>query len=294
MTINFFRWKSKLFRIQRVAENGSLPNKSRKKNEEKININIFLAHNVPELELGSDSESGVKPPIGKMVLIRSCCCRWASVACIFISKFFFPWFMFEHQKNVGDQNEIKPMANRSTAETRRSQFRQKSASLNETRPRLMRAMSAPIRPHPLPSDTPDRFHPSNVSNLNLTKRRLRRKKVAPTEIEPIAIKITHDQHYMNKIVNQRSSNDERSFAARQSFSSSRTFKAVKPSKMAAPSRAKSAINGCEIETLVSLLSPGGSDSEKEDYLNGNADTPNDRSIQSLRKVGKSGIINHPA
>lgn len=53
--------------MQRVIDNGSLPNKSRKKNEEKININIFLAHNVPELELGSDSESGVKPPMGKTV-----------------------------------------------------------------------------------------------------------------------------------------------------------------------------------------------------------------------------------
>lgn len=55
------------YRTQRIAENGSLPNKSRKKNEEKININIFLGHNVPELELGSDSESGVKPSIGKTV-----------------------------------------------------------------------------------------------------------------------------------------------------------------------------------------------------------------------------------
>lgn len=58
MGINFFRWN--IYRIQKTTENGSMPNKSRKKNEEKININIFLAHNVPELELGSDSESGVK------------------------------------------------------------------------------------------------------------------------------------------------------------------------------------------------------------------------------------------
>lgn len=47
-------------RVQKDSENGSLSNKSRKKNEEKININIFLAQNVPELELelGSDSEGG--------------------------------------------------------------------------------------------------------------------------------------------------------------------------------------------------------------------------------------------
>lgn len=50
-------------------ENGSLPNKSRKKCDEKININIFLANNVPELEVGSDSESGTKQTNGKMVPI---------------------------------------------------------------------------------------------------------------------------------------------------------------------------------------------------------------------------------
>lgn len=202
-------------------------------------------------------------------------------------------FRFKHKKNVGEQNEIKPTTNRLTAETRRSQFRQKSVSLNETRPRLMRAMSAPIRPNPSSapslSDTQEKFQ-SNVTNSNLTKRRLRRKKIAPSEIEPITIKITQQQHYMTKIVTQRSS-DERSFTAKQTLSS-RTFKAVKPSKLTAPSRAKSATNGYEIETLVSLLSPGGSDSEKEDYANGNGDAANERSIQSLRKVGKSGNHRH--
>lgn len=204
----------------------------------------------------------------------------------FLFEIYSVYLKKKYQKNVGDQNEIKPMTNRSTAETRRSQFRQKSVSLTETRPRLMRAMSAPIRPNPPSSDTPDRFQ-SNLNNQNLAKRRLRRKKIAPSEIEPITIKITHDPHYMNKIINQRTSNDERSFAAKQTLNS-RTFKAVKPPKITAPSRAKSAIIGSEIETLVSLLSPGGSDSEKEDFLNGNADSTNERSIQSLRKVGKSG------
>lgn len=180
------------------------------------------------------------------------------------------------------------MTNRLTAETRRSQFRQKSASLNETRPRLMRAMSAPIHYLNPPSDIQDRLL-LNVPNHNSTKRRLRRKKIAPAENEPIAIKITHDHHYMSKIVQQRPSNDERPFVVKQSLNP-RTFKAVKPSKIVAPSRAKSAINGSEIETLVSLLSPGGSDSEKEDFLNGSGDSTNDRSIQSLRKVGKSGEI----
>lgn len=40
-------------------ENGSISNKTRKNTDEKININIFLAQNVPglQLELGGDSES---------------------------------------------------------------------------------------------------------------------------------------------------------------------------------------------------------------------------------------------
>lgn len=58
-----------MIRVQKISENNSLPNKARKKNEEKININIFLAHNVPELDLGSDSECGTKQMNGKMVNI---------------------------------------------------------------------------------------------------------------------------------------------------------------------------------------------------------------------------------
>lgn len=179
---------------------------------------------------------------------------------------------------------MKSMTNRLTAETnsRRSQFRQ-----NETQPRLMRAMSAPIRSKPPQQQEHPHEKASNLPNQNVAKRRLRRKKIAPSEIDRFSIKITHDQQYMNKIVNQRSF-DER-FAGKQSLSS-RTFKAVKSTKLAAPSRVKSASGGCEIETLVSLLSPGGSDSEKEDYANSNVDTPNERSHQSLRKVGKSGKI----
>lgn len=38
----------------------SLANKTNKRHEEKININIFLAQSIPELDLTSDSESGVK------------------------------------------------------------------------------------------------------------------------------------------------------------------------------------------------------------------------------------------
>lgn len=61
--------------MQKITDStGSLPNKSRKKNEEKMNINIFLAPNVPELELdlGSDSESGIRQINGKSVCYGEC------------------------------------------------------------------------------------------------------------------------------------------------------------------------------------------------------------------------------
>lgn len=54
-------------RVQKSSENSSVPNKSRKKIEEKINLNIFLGHNVPDL--GSDSECGVRHTNGKSVFI---------------------------------------------------------------------------------------------------------------------------------------------------------------------------------------------------------------------------------
>lgn len=173
---------------------------------------------------------------------------------------------------------------RLSAETRRSQFRQKSVSLNEARPRLMRAMSAPIRPFPL-SEAQEKFS-SNVQNA--AKKRLRRKKIAPIEIEPFSLKMPPQHHsYTNKLIAQKSF-DERPSTAKSL--SSRFGRASKPPKPTIQPRPKSAVNGCEIVTLVSLLSPGASDSEKEDYSNGGIDSPNDKTIPSLRKIGKSGKI----
>lgn len=185
---------------------------------------------------------------------------------------------------MNDQIEVKPMINRMTAETRRNQFRQKSASINEARPRLMRAMSAPIRQNP-PLDAHEK--PTNAINSNqcVTKRRLRRKKIAPIEMDPFNIKITNHQTYPEKIIGQRQFDDRPSTAKSLS---SRAFRAAKPPKSTVQPRAKSAVNGCEIVTLVSLLSPSASDSEKEDLVNGNSDGTNDKCFPSLRKVGKSG------
>lgn len=187
---------------------------------------------------------------------------------------------------VNDQNEAKPMFNRMTAETRRNQFRQKSASVNEVRPRLMRAMSAPIRPNP-PPEAQERHTNANNVNQSVTKRRLRRKKIAPIETDPFNIKITHHHQYPDKIMAHRHF-DERPSTAKSL--SSRAFRAAKPPKPTVQPRAKSAAHGCEIVTLVSLLSPGASDSEKEDLVNGNSDGPTEKGFPSLRKVGKSGKI----
>lgn len=176
------------------------------------------------------------------------------------------------------------MMNRLTAETRRSQFRQKSVSLNEARPRLMRAMSAPIRQN-LPADAHEKSINSNNQMPNATKRRLRRKKIVPVDIDPFSLKITHHQSYADKMVSQGPF-DERPSTAKSL--SSRALRSSKPPKPTVPPRAKSAAYGCEIVTLVSLLSPGASDSEREDYSNGINDSTSDKAIPSLRKVGKSG------
>lgn len=177
------------------------------------------------------------------------------------------------------------MISRSTAETRRTQFRQKSASMTETRPRLIRAMSAPIRPSPPPEAQDKLIQNPNNQSQNATKRRLRRKKIAPIETDPFSLKITQHQQYSDRVIAQRPF-DERPSTAKAL--SSRALKASKPPKPTIQPRVKSAVNACEIVTLVSLLSPGASDSEKEDFVNGSGDSPNEKSFLSLRKVGKSG------
>lgn len=138
-------------------------------------------------------------------------------------------------------------------------------------------MSAPIRP----------FQPSEDRNAQ-QKKRLRRKKVAPVELDTFNQKLAYHQQYQNKIMVEKSY-DERPTTAK--VFTSRFGKSAKPPKPTAQPRARSAIHGSEIVTLVSLLSPGASDSEKEDHSNGTNDSPNEKHAPSLRKVGKSGKLN---
>lgn len=185
--------------------------------------------------------------------------------------------------DCGNQHESKIMSNRLSAETRRSQFRQKSISLNESRPRLMRAMSAPIRQNPPPEA---RDKTSSPNNQNVTKKRLRRKKIAPIEIDPFCLKIAQSHQFSNRNFMTHRPFDDRPSTAKAM--PSRPIKIPKAFKPPVQPRPKSAVNGCEIVTLVSLLSPGASDSEKEDYSNGTNESISERNIPSLRKVGKSG------
>lgn len=59
-------------------------------------------------------------------------------------------------------------------------------------------------------------------------------------------------------------------------------------KVPTQTRARSAVSACDIVTLVSLLSPGGSDSEKEEHSIKGDLSCSERG-PSLRKIGKSGV-----
>lgn len=127
-----------------------------------------------------------------------------------------------------------------TVETRRSQFRQKSVSLNESRPSYMRAMFAPIRQNP-PPETKEKVATLCNQAQNWTKKRLRRKKITTFEIDSFSIKFSQSQP--SKLISQRSF-DERPSTAK-SERSAMSYRALKSSKL----RAKSAMNGSEIVTL---------------------------------------------
>ncbi|KXJ79924.1 hypothetical protein RP20_CCG027527, partial [Aedes albopictus] len=124
---------------------------------------------------------------------------------------------------------------------RRAQFhasRQHSEAA-ERRPPLVRAMSAPIRP----IDTDSKFLQS--------KKKIRKKKVLRERDEINECdEDDFDEETLNKLnATNNNNNGKNTFAA----------------AVAGQQRSRSVLGGpCDIETLVSLLSSGGSDSEKED------------------------------
>lgn len=199
------------------------------------------------------------------------------------------------QKNTNDSNQNAfKVSTKSSADTRRSQFRQqKSASLNDTRPRLTRAMSAPIRPKSPNNDVQQaNILNSQQNQCGNAKKRLRRKKIAPIEIDTLDLRVTSNLNHQQPSYYESKWNErtyERPTTAKSYTSRSvRSSKPPKPIPIVPP-RARSAVCS-DIVTLVSLLSPGASDSEKEDYSIGTNDSSNEKHKPSLRKVGKSGKL----
>lgn len=272
------------FSMRKSHENDSAATKAHTRNDEKININIFLANNMPELEFGSDSEC-----VGKQISQPKSVFILRISLNLFKNSQFFLYFLQIIQKSAHDQticnkNDSKSTTNsKYTAEIRRNLFRQKSASLNEVRSHLTRAMSAPIRQNSS-TESQDKKQVNANPNSQMSKRRLRRKKIAPIEIDSFNLKIGRHQQssYQHKLMTEKSFDD---------YSSARVFTSLKPPKQITKpitQRARSAVNGSDIVTLVSLLSPGASDSEKEDFLAYNNDSSGEKQKPSLRKVGKSG------
>lgn len=181
----------------------------------------------------------------------------------------------------------RPRADMSTkppAENRRAQFQaNRSVTLPDRRPRLVRAMSAPIKPMASASE-------SSIQQQQSNKRRFRRKKSIQQETDRFEIQI--DQHQANHPEIFLSN------AANSVIVSNQTARPVGRARLAKGTksnqiRARSAYSGCDIVTLVSLLSPSGSDSEKEDSPSAHeANEGSSARAPSLRRTGKSGWLNY--
>lgn len=151
-----------------------------------------------------------------------------------------------------------------TAETKRAQFQaSRSVAIPERRPKLIRAMSAPIRPAPIAIEPSVHIQ---------SKKRFHRKKINQ-ENERYQVQIQQQQLYLEN--NIAIANKDEKCTTRTKF------------KKSSQIRARSAIGACDIVTLVSLLSPGTSDSEKEDASLNKNECSTGRA-PSLRKCGKSG------
>lgn len=138
-------------------------------------------------------------------------------------------------------------------------------------------MSAPIRPNDSQSQAQ-------------AKKVFRRKKIGPLE-QPVPFQFQFgQQQHQQPLPLPAPQQRQKFFVERRDERPSTCRPKIKVSKIpAGPARARSAISSCDIVTLVSLLSPGGSDSEKEEHsLKG--DVPcTERGGPSLRKIGKSGL-----
>lgn len=237
------------------------------RNEDKININIFLSHNtnISELDANSDSEAtSITYQVGMSV---------------------FPYknpnknpFFVTLSKEKQIKQTSKPSIEAPTkppAESRRAQFQaNRSVTLPDRRPRLVRAMSAPIKP--IASEL-------SMQPQHLNKRRLRRKKSIQQENDRFEIQIEQrrPQLFLNNATNSVIVSNQNT----RPVSRTRLAKGPKTNQI----RTRSAYSGCDIVTLVSLLSPSGSDSEKEEPSSAHEKNEGTSArAPSLRRTGKSG------
>lgn len=136
-------------------------------------------------------------------------------------------------------------------------------------------MSAPIKPI---------ANESVLHQQPLNRRRLRRKKSIQHENEQFEIQIEQrrPQIFLSSATSSIVVSNQ---SSRPVTNRARSAKSVKTN----PVRARSAYGGCDIVTLVSLLSPSGSDSEKEEPTSPREQSEGQSArAQSLRKTGKSG------
>lgn len=155
---------------------------------------------------------------------------------------------------------------KTSAESKRAQFRASRSNvvLDERRPKLIRAMSAPLRSS------------IDTDSWQLqSKRRVRNKKTIQ-ESQRIAEELHEQKLFLENNVNIL-------------YKEEKSQNLKSRNKNLLQVRARSSFGGCDIVTLVSLLSPGTSDSEKEDTATQEQTELSSVRAPPLRRTEKSGI-----
>lgn len=288
----FFAFFFSFFLLPHRQETTDRVKKALKDRGNRLNLNIFLSHGTASNQHDQDiNSSDVESP---------------SESIIYLNK--------ENNNNKKEQESSTIAATTtttatstnqtnnnktSTAITKRStsttsELQPQSQPMTQTirsRPPLVRAMSAPIRPL------------DDSSKILQGRKKLRRKKVTARERDDFLDNHRQSSPPLTEFSEDRNNNGDILYEDDEddtflNVSSDENKMKMRPTKKGMP-RARSAL-GCDIVTLVSLLSSGGSDSEKEE-TNNKTDTINNNNAAQitniiankirapmLRKTGKSG------
>lgn len=200
----------------------------------------------------------------------NCGKNWTRPNGLELNKILIILFLFQKKENSSKQKTVpvKPAAQQRRGDFKAS--RDTPGSVEQRRPPLIRVMSAP----------PTRsFDDSKTQAQNRNKKVVRRRRINPKERDdlPRTINYSRDFDEDDDLLN--------------------TDKSKKPTKAKSLTRARSATRfGCDIVTLVSLLSSGESDSDNGPGENNNSapikvpDKLNSaKSHQFLRKTGKENV-----